>query len=130
MLGRFARSTVSASFRHSRAMSTIPVDHVARVVRMHVADEEAAMKADSLFQQGLDLFKNENPSGFVEARRTVCKAEWAYEVEVVFEVDHFKDYMESEFREKKVNPILSQMVELNTTDSTYSGNRVFNKYTL
>ena len=112
----------------SRSMSTIPVDHVARVVRMHVADEESAMKADALLQQGLTLLKAENPAGFVEVRRTVCKAEWAYEVEITFEVAGFKDYMESEFREKHLNPLLGQMVALNTGDAVYQGNRVYNSY--
>tara|TARA_B100000780_G_scaffold128313_1_gene89968 strand:+ start:193 stop:360 length:168 start_codon:yes stop_codon:yes gene_type:complete len=46
MLARFARNAIQ--LKHSRTMATIPVDHVARVVRMHVADEEAAMKADDI----------------------------------------------------------------------------------
>jgi hypothetical protein len=46
MLARFARNAIQ--LKHGRTMATIPVDHVARVVRMHVADEEAAMKADDI----------------------------------------------------------------------------------
>ena len=63
------------------------------------------MKADAIFQRGLELFKSADaPEGLVTARRTVCKAEWAYEVELVFKGDKFKDYMESEFREQKAAP--------------------------
>ena len=49
MLARFARNAIQLPKSNTiRTMATIPVDHVARVVRMHVADEEAAMKADDI----------------------------------------------------------------------------------
>ena len=68
------------------AFSTIPVEHVARVMRMHVGDEETAVKADAVFQRALGEIKAEyGGNGGVSATRTVCKSEWEYEVEMVFE---------------------------------------------
>ena len=88
------------------------------------------MKADALFQKGLDMFRSENPNGFVQARRTVCKAEWAYELELVFSASGFKEYMESEFREKEAGPLLVQIAALNVKGEVYQGNRVFDSYSL
>ena len=127
MLSRVSRTCLRQS---SRAMSTIPVNHVARIVRMHVENEEEAMKADVIFQRGLDLFKSADaPAGMVSAKRTVCKAEWAYEVEMIFEGDKFKDYMESDFREQKAAPVLADLTKL-ATGEIYSGNRVVDWYEL
>ena len=131
MLARFTRSAiVLLPSGTARAASTIPVEQIARVVRMHVKDEEHAMKADALFQQGLELFRTEQPNGFVSAKRTVCKAEWAYELELVFTASGFKEYMESDFREKKATPILGQIAALNVDGEVYQGNRVFDAYSL
>ena len=33
--------------------------------------------------------------GFVKMERTVCKGEWAYEVQVVYGAEHFGAFMES-----------------------------------
>ena len=129
MLARIARSAIVFSGT-ARASSTIPVENIARVVRMHVKDEEHAMKADALFQEGLELFRKEQPQGFVSAKRTVCKAEWAFELELVFTASGFKEYMESDFREQKATPILGQIAALNVDGDVYQGNRVCDVYTL
>ena len=129
MLARIARSAIVFSGT-ARASSTIPVENIARVVRMHVKDEEHAMKADALFQEGLELFRKEQPQGFVSAKRTVCKAEWAFELELVFTASGFTEYMESDFREQKATPILGQIAALNVDGDVYQGNRVCDVYTL
>jgi hypothetical protein len=84
----------------------------ARIVRFHVKDEAAALEADAIVDKALKLMRDEAPPGLVQASRTVCKAEWAYEVEVVFEQAHFGTYMESSFRTDTMNPILGEMVKL------------------
>ena len=50
---------------------------------------------------------------------------------MVFTAADFGTYMESDFRETTMQPILAEMAEL-ATDPTaiYSGNRVYNHYTL
>lgn len=98
---------------------------------MHVGDEETAIKADAVFHKALSKMKNENFEGAVSATRTVCKTEWAYEIEMVFEVDAFKNYMESDFREQTMQPILKEITNLAVDpDSMYMGNRVWNRYDL
>ena len=95
--------SISSSFLQRAApraraalFSTIPVEHVARVMRMHVGDEETALKADAVFQRALGEIKAEyGGNGGVSATRTVCKSEWEYEVEMVFELEAFQSYMVS-----------------------------------
>ena len=48
--------------------------------------------------------------GYDKCVRKVCKAEWDYEVTVVFNgLDNFRGYMESDVRENEVAPILAEI---------------------
>jgi hypothetical protein len=121
MLPLFSLSRLPALRRAAQraAFSTIPVEHVARVVRMHVGDEATAVKADAVFQRALGEIKAEfGGKGGVSATRTVCKSEWEYEVEMVFQLEAFQAYMESDFREKTMQPILAEMQALATNPDT------------
>merc|ERR1712107_915467 len=63
-----------------------------------------------------------------KAVRTVCKAEWAYEVSYVFSsLDDFKAYDGSEFREKEMLPLLGKAKELMKGDDLYAGVRVYDE---
>ena len=69
--------------------------------------------------------------GYVKTKRTVCKAEWAYEVDIVFkDLDSFKGYMGSEFREKVALPAFEKVTALKPADAPepYSGARVYDEY--
>ena len=87
-----------------RAMSTtIPINNVARVIRMRVAGEEDAMKADKIVKSAAAELQGSKQAGYLKMNRTVCKSEWAYEYEIIFSgLDNFKAYMESDFRAKQV----------------------------
>ena len=129
---RCAAPRVPRAMAARALFSTIPVERVARVMRMHVGDEETALKADAVFQRALGEIRAEyGGKGGVSATRTVCKSEWEYEVELVFELETFQEYMESDFREKTMQPILAEMQGLATNpDNMYMGNRVWDRYTL
>jgi hypothetical protein len=65
--------------------------------------------------------------GFVKATRLVCKSEWAYETEFVFDsLASFKAYDSSAFRAKEVLPLLAESVVL-TGAQPYAGVRVFDE---
>ena len=71
--------------------------------------------------------KMKEVSGFVKVNRMVCKSEWAYETEFVFDsIDSFKAYDASEFRSKEVLPLLEQSVRLTGTEP-YAGVRVYDE---
>ena len=108
----------------------IPVDHVARIVRFHVGDEATALVADTAVSKAVGKLRDANLNGAVSFTRTVCKAEWEYEIELVFTRAGFGAYMESDFREQEMQPILEEMRELATNDNVYEGNRVWNRYEL
>ena len=106
----------------------VPVNQVARVMRMHVADEDAASKVDAIVAELEPKMKGQK--GFVKVTRAVCKSEWAYEAALVFDnIDNFKAYMGSEFREKEALPYLEK-ISAHATDKAaiYSGNRVYDEY--
>jgi len=67
----------------------------------------------------------QNP-GYVKTTRTVCKAEWAYELEVKFDsLDNFKAYMASDWRTNVALPFLEKVKPLmKDPEAMYSGNRV------
>ena len=69
------------------------MNQVARVMRMHVADEDAASKVDAIVAELEPKMKGQK--GFVKVTRAVCKSEWEYEVEMVFELEAFQSYMVS-----------------------------------
>jgi len=109
---------------HARGMSGIPINKVARVYRLHVAGEEDAIKMDALVDEVLPKIKT--AAGYDSAARTVCKSEWAYEFTVVFkDLDSFKAYDGSEFREKEIVPVLGKAKEIAVGGELYAGVRVF-----
>merc|ERR1719188_811208 len=65
--------------------------------------------------------------GYLGMERTVCKAEWAYEIAHVFDsIDNFKAYMGHPQREAIVQKYMAQIKPLvKDVDNMYLGNRVF-----
>eukprot|EP00944_MAST-04C_sp_MAST-4C-sp1_P006030 g6030.t1 len=105
---------------------TIPVDSVARVLRMKVAGEPEAESVDALLRpvaESLKQFK-----GFEKITRHVCKTEWAYEAHAVFDgLDNFQAYMESPEREELLS-VLEEIKEYAIDGEIYSGNRVHDDF--
>eukprot|EP00747_Dinoflagellata_sp_TGD_P032361 gnl/TRDRNA2_/TRDRNA2_135935_c0_seq1.p1 gnl/TRDRNA2_/TRDRNA2_135935_c0~~gnl/TRDRNA2_/TRDRNA2_135935_c0_seq1.p1 ORF type:complete len:133 (+),score=37.60 gnl/TRDRNA2_/TRDRNA2_135935_c0_seq1:95-493(+) len=113
-----------------RAFSSIPVKHIARVARFpNVKDEATAMKLDAIVAEAVAEIKK--MPGYVKTTRTVCKAEWAYEIEYVFEGgDNFKAYMESDWRKEATEKMPDMLKDLGISmDDLYMGNRVYDEYT-
>ena len=54
--------------------------------------------------------------------RTVCKGEWAYEVQVIYGAEHFGAFMES----GKADAL--DKLSAHATGDVYQGNRVFDEY--
>ena len=109
------------SKQFTRSM-TIPVNSVARVIRMKVAGEPEAEKVDEILRpmvENLSEFE-----GFAKITRHVCKTEWAYEVSAVFDgLDNFKAYMDSPKREDMLH-VLEEVREFAVDSEIYTGNRV------
>ena len=98
---RRATFTVPRAMAVRRLSSEIPIGMVARVMRMDVAGEEEAMKADAIVKSMEPDLKA--MPGYVKMVRQVCKSEWAYEGAIVFDsLDNFKNYMGSTERESTV----------------------------
>ena len=96
--------------------------------RTHVGNEENAIKADALLAEIKP--KLAALPGYVKTKRTVCKAEWAYEVDIVFkDLDSFKGYMESDFRTSVATPVFEKVVALKPADAPepYMGARVYDE---
>ena len=93
-----------------------------------MGNEENAVAADKL----LDELKSglAGMPGFVKAKRTVCKSEWAYEVDLVFkDLDSFKGYMESDFRSTVATPLFEKVTAMKPADAPepYMGARVYDE---
>ena len=86
------------------------------------------MAADKVFDETLEMVKGLNFPGLVSCQRTVCKSEWAYELAMIFEAEHFAGYMESPDRENVLQPQLGKFVELAKDGEMYIGNRVYDEY--
>ena len=113
----------------ARMMSTeVPIDQVARVTRTHVGNEANALEADGILNGLLPELKKQ--PGFVKAKRTVCKSEWAYEVDLIFkDFDSFKAYMESDFRTGPATAAFDKVKALKPADApeAYMGARVYDE---
>ena len=99
-----------------------------RSTRTHVGNEENAVAADAI----LDGIKPELAKlpGYVKSSRTVCKSEWAYEVDIVFkDLDSFKAYMDSDFRANVATPAFAKVLALKPADAPehYMGARVYDE---
>ena len=116
-----------------RGLCTVEINSVARIVRMHVAGESQAAKADKAvlaIKKALEEAQAAKEiQGFTKVVRTVCKTEWAYEGAIVFDsLDNFKAYMESDFREKTMKPLLADVTKYSLEPETiYTGNRVYDE---
>ena len=152
------RSLARMSGISRRGLATeIPIGSVARIVRFSVADEAAAMKADELVALAKTDLEAAKLPGYVKTVRTVCKAEWAYEIAIVMDsLDNFKGCesslpklslprsctlppsptlwspasadMGSDVRNEKLMPRLEALNKLATDpDAVYSGNRVYDE---
>ena len=113
----------------ARMMSTeVPINQVARVTRTHVGNEANALEADGILNGLLPELKKQ--PGFVKAKRTVCKSEWAYEVDIVFkDIDAFKAYMGSDFRAGPATAAFDKVKALKPADAPepYAGARVYDE---
>ena len=106
---------------------TIPVNQVARVTRITVAGEEEAERADKIVKDMLPQLQSFD--GFNTVTRHVCKAEWAYEVAIVFDgFDNFKSFMESDKREESIAKSMESIEKLAVDSNVYSGNRVHDNF--
>ena len=111
------------AFQTVKRSMTIPVNQVARVLRMTVAGEEDAEKVDSIVKELVPSLKEFE--GFHSVTRDVCKTEWAYEVEVVFDgLENFKSFMESDKREELAATHMEEITKFAVDGKVYSGNRV------
>lgn len=123
-LACLARTSLTAQRRFS---TEIPITQVARILRLNVKNEETAIKLDDIVRQDVQNLKK--LPGFVKVNRSVCKAEWAYEVAVVFDsLDNLKGYMESEARKANVKELGARFRALGLDQSNcswYVGNRVY-----
>merc|ERR1719174_3350182 len=108
---------IAVSRTFARALSTeVPVNQVARVTRTHVGNEANAAKADAVLQELKP--KLAALPGYVKTKRTVCKAEWAYEVDIIFkDLDSFKGYMESDVRASVMTPAFEKITALKPADA-------------
>jgi hypothetical protein len=106
--------------------SEIPINQVARVYRYgSVGGEETALKMDALTKEATGKISTQ--PGYVKTVRTVCKGEWAYEVQFVFDsYDSFVAYDGSDFREKEVLPVLQKSTDLIGAEP-YVGVRVYDE---
>ena len=106
---------------------TIPVNQVARVMRITVAGEEEAEQADKIVKDMLPELQSFD--GFSTVTRHVCKAEWAYEVSIVFDgLDNFKSFMDSDKREESIAKNMEDIEKLAVDSKVYSGNRVHDNF--
>jgi antibiotic biosynthesis monooxygenase (ABM) superfamily enzyme len=111
----------------ARRSLSIPVNQVARVMRMTVAGEPEAEKVDKIVNEMLPDLKGFD--GFNSVTRHVCKTEWAYEVAVVFDgLENFKSYMESDKREELIASHMGEIEKFAVDGNVYSGNRVHDNF--
>ena len=122
---RTVRSNKVVAKQFTRSM-TIPVNSVARVIRMKVAGEPEAESVDAILKPMVDDLKEFE--GFSKITRHVCKTEWAYEVSAVFDgLDNFKAYMDSPKREDMLT-VLEEVRKFAVDGEIYTGNRVHDDF--
>jgi antibiotic biosynthesis monooxygenase (ABM) superfamily enzyme len=122
---RTVRSNKVVAKQFTRSM-TIPVNSVARVIRMKVAGEPEAESVDAILKPMVDDLKEFE--GFSKVTRHVCKTEWAYEVSAVFDgLDNFKAYMDSPKREDMLS-VLEEVRKFAIDGEIYTGNRVHDDF--
>ena len=99
-----------------------------RSTRTHVGNEANALKADAILAEIKPTLAA--LPGYVKTKRTVCKSEWAYEVDIVFkDLASFKSYMESDVRNTVATPAFAKVAALKPADAPepYMGARVYDE---
>ena len=93
-----------------------------------VAGEDDAVAVDALVDKARGSLAG--LPGYSKCVRKVCKAEWDYEVTVVFSgLENFRGYMDSDVREKEVVPILAEIESKYAVDGdVHSQNFVYEEY--
>jgi len=137
--------------------TVVPIRHVARIVRLHVAGESEAAQADIVVAKMRAELDRAALPGYLKIIRTVCKSEWAYETAIVYDsLENFKvrrasptlrnsratpatshaapncasqRYMESDFRHGTLTPLLGELTQYSLhADTVYTGNRVYDEF--
>lgn len=132
MLARFATTApralngLAGVVPRAAFSSEIPINQVASVYRYaDVGGEDTAVKVDEILKEAMGKLSSQ--PGYVKTVRTVCKSEWAYEMEFVFDsYDSFVAYAGSDVKEKEVTPILEKATKL-VGSEPYSGARVYDE---
>jgi len=127
----FAANKIAKSMQQQRCMSTVPINQVARIVRMKLnGQEEVAVQADAMVNGLAAKFSApDGPKGYVKTVRKLCKTEWVYEICVVFDnLENFKGYMESDFKKNNADAALVTAKAL-CDGEIYVGARVYDEIT-
>ena len=123
MLSRIASTSLRAA-PSLRALSTIPVNEIASVLKLNVNDEATALKFDSHMKNLTEQMRAHK--GFKSTTRYVCKSEWAYELSFIFENgDSFGKWKESKVRDEVHENYLKALKDCGIgEDKVYGGARV------
>lgn len=104
----------------------IPVTQVAKIIRLHVSSKPDALALDALVKGPAFAHVRSQP-GFVSVTRTVCKAELAYEVSVVF--DSGDSFTSANGAEKGIEAeFVTAAKKLAVDGKIYVGNRVHDQF--
>ena len=122
------RGGLSAVSSSARALSAIPVNQVASVLKLNVGDEDTAVKLDAKMKDMVELMREHK--GFESATRYVCKTEWAYELSFIFATpDSFGAWKTSATRDKVHSFYLDALKDCGIKeDDVYGGARVHDKW--
>ena len=122
-----ARRILTAS--NARCLSTIPVNQIASVLKLNVANEANALIMDEHVKQ-LNAKMIGHP-GFVRTNRYVCKSEWAYELSFLFkDIDSFKAWKTCAIRDDVHATYLEALKKIDVAeDKVYAGARVYDEFT-
>ena len=120
----FAQPTFNSLLIRTFANESIPINGTARMVRLKVKGEADAIKAQDILAKAHQVLKKEG-KGYVGSTRFVCKAEWDVMCFYRFaNLDSLKQYMGSEVKEKKFEPLIAELKALAVDGKTHSQNFV------
>ena len=93
---------------------------------MNVGNEANAVAMDEMIKNDIKPVISAAP-GFLEAKRTVCKSEWAYECFFVFDgLDNFKAWKESDAYKSVMEKSPDNFNKLGMKiEDAYNGARVY-----
>ena len=108
--------------------SEIPIKQVASVWKFNVKNEENAMIMDGVLKASIVPVLRKQP-GFIKAERMVCKNEWAYECNLVFDsLDNFKGWKDSKDYKALMDQTPSNLEKIGLKmEDAYNGARVFDE---